>query len=429
MRRHVSIASTVVIAALMLAACGGEVGSTEDAASGSGSGPSSTSTTLEVPSVPAAIPGSFVVGALQEALVVLGFDPGPIDGLFGEATAAALAAFQATVELAPSGHLDEATVLALADASPVARVLAVEALQTELAELAYYTGLIDGDFGPATQEALAAFQQDSGLDPTGSIDPATFDALNARYEAEVVQAHILASGYEQGPPETVPATEGSEGSGEVADASQVLGPGDEGPEVEELQRRLTELGYRPGAVDGRFGGATSSAVLAFEKREGLSRDGLAGPEVLARLEDPRGAGPRSTDGPRVEVDLDRQILFVVDAGGTVTTINTSTGSGRTYDLPGGGTAVAFTPTGEFTVERRIDGVREAALGSLYRPLYFRDGWAVHGSAKVPAYPASHGCARTANVDQDFIFETIPDGAAVVVYGTSQGDPEQAQPGF
>jgi len=33
------------------------------------------------------------------------------------------------------------------------------------------------------------------------------------------------------------------------------------------------------------------------------------------------------------------------------------------------------------------------LGDLYRPQYFNGGIAVHGLASVPAYPASHGCAR------------------------------------
>lgn len=423
--RRRSLFVAALAAALALSACAADPTGEE----GDLSAPSTPSTTTAgdpvVPSVPPSIPGSFVIGALQEALYLVGHDPGPIDGLFGEATAAAVRSFQEEAGIPVSGHLDEATALALADSSPAAQVLAVEALQVELTELGYYAGPLDGAFGAETQESLASFQEDSGLEPSGRIDPVTFDTLNARYEDEVVGAHIEASGYEQGPPETVPPAVG----GETAPAGSVLQPGDEGPEVEELQRRLAGLGYRPGSIDGRFGGATASAVLAFEKREGLSRDGLAGPEVLARLADPQGDGPRTSDGPRVEIDLDRQILFVVDAAGSVTTINTSTGSGRTYDLPDGGTAVAYTPTGEFSVERRIDGIREAALGSLYRPLYFTGGWAIHGSAKVPAYPASHGCARTSNVDQDFIVGVIPDGAPVVVYGTTNGDPEQAQPGF
>jgi peptidoglycan hydrolase-like protein with peptidoglycan-binding domain len=403
--------------ALIVAACGGSSTPAEESSPGTDADGERTG----APSVPAVLPGSFVIGALQEGLYFLGFDPGPIDGLFGEQTGQAVGAFQASAGIEETGHLDEPTALALADADPAVRMLAVEAMQIELTELGYYSGLIDGDFGPQTQGALSGFQEANGLEQTGTINPETFDLLNTQY-AQVADDHVAASGYEQGPPETVPG-------GEVASGEDLLRPGDQGPEVEALQARLTELGFRPGAVDGRFGGATASAVLAFEKHEGLTRDGIAGPEVLERLQDPQGAGPQSTDGPRIEIDLDRQILLVVDASGAVTTINTSTGSGKTYQQPGGGEAVAYTPTGEFTVERRVDGIREAALGSLYRPLYFEEGWAVHGSARVPAYPASHGCVRTANADQDFIVESIPNGAPVVVYGTSIGDPALAAPGF
>jgi lipoprotein-anchoring transpeptidase ErfK/SrfK len=129
------------------------------------------------------------------------------------------------------------------------------------------------------------------------------------------------------------------------------------------------------------------------------------------------------------VDLDRQIAFIIDANGTVTTINISSGSGRTYDQPGGGTAVAYTPSGDFTIERSIDGIREAALGSLYRPHYFHEGWAIHGSPNVPAYPASHGCIRTSNYDQDFLFPIVAIDDPVVIYGTSLGDPGQGEAGF
>ena len=82
-------------------------------------------------------------------------------------------------------------------------------------------------------------------------------------------------------------------------------------------------------------------------------------------------------------------------------------------------SVAYTPTGTFSVFRRVDGPDEAPLGTLYRPLYFVRGWAIHGSPVVPAYPASHGCARTANWDQDFLFPLLANGAQVRSFGDNQ----------
>jgi lipoprotein-anchoring transpeptidase ErfK/SrfK len=58
------------------------------------------------------------------------------------------------------------------------------------------------------------------------------------------------------------------------------------------------------------------------------------------------------------------------------------------------------------------------LGTLYRAKYFTsDGVAVHGSASVPAYPASHGCVRLTNAATDFVWAAnlIPLGSKVIVY--------------
>jgi hypothetical protein len=192
-----------------------------------------------------------------------------------------------------------------------------------------------------------------------------------------------------------------------------LSPGGSGPEVEALQARLADLGYSVGRVDGRYGGATTSAVMAFQKVEGLSVDGVPGPETLARLDAPEGSVPHG-GGLRIEIDLSRQVLFVVGDEGT-RIFNTSTGNNEPFLWPDGSEGLAYTPTGSFAVYYRVDGVDDGALGQMYRPLYFHTDWAVHGSSYVPAYPASHGCARVSNADQDWIWDHIPTGTPVIVY--------------
>ena len=199
--------------------------------------------------------------------------------------------------------------------------------------------------------------------------------------------------------------------------------GSSGPEVQALQERLAALGYRPGAVDGNYGAATSSAVMAFQKHEGIGRDGVAGPATRGQMYAGHvGAGPQqSGGGPRLEIDIDRQIMFVTLADGTTSIINVSTGSGQTYEHPSGGTATAVTPTGSYAVGRKIDGPEVAPLGTLYRPMYFKGGFAVHGSSSVPGYPASHGCVRVSNTDQDWLYPQIPAGTPVTLYGGPSGD--------
>lgn len=55
--------------------------------------------------------------------------------------------------------------------------LAIQGLQRRLAELGYYTGKIDGIYGPGTRGAVAAFQQASGLAETGLVDAVTQSRL------------------------------------------------------------------------------------------------------------------------------------------------------------------------------------------------------------------------------------------------------------
>lgn len=55
--------------------------------------------------------------------------------------------------------------------------------------------------------------------------------------------------------------------------------GSQGEKVWKLQERLQALGYYQDAVDGQFGNGTRDAVIAFQKRNGLDADGLAGEET------------------------------------------------------------------------------------------------------------------------------------------------------
>ncbi|MDH4147758.1 MAG: L,D-transpeptidase, partial [Acidimicrobiia bacterium] len=64
-----------------------------------------------------------------------------------------------------------------------------------------------------------------------------------------------------------------------------------------------------------------------------------------------------------------------------------------------------------------DGPEVAPLGTLYRPLYFTGGWALHGSLDVPAYPASHGCVRLSYADTDWLWQYAGEGTAVEVFET------------
>ena len=59
--------------------------------------------------------------------------------------------------------------------------------------------------------------------------------------------------------------------------------GSRGEEVREIQTRLKKWGYYNGNVDGIYGSQTRDAVIWFQKKNGLSADGIAGPKTLAAM--------------------------------------------------------------------------------------------------------------------------------------------------
>jgi peptidoglycan hydrolase-like protein with peptidoglycan-binding domain len=168
-------------------------------------------------------------------------------------------------------------------------------------------------------------------------------------------------------------------------------------DVAAVQRQLTEQKYYVGAVDGKAGPQLTSAVMAFQKVNGLSVDGGVGPATLAALAAPRAPSlAASSPANRVEVDLTKQVLYVVKGGAVSRILPVSSGNGATYKQKDGSTARALTPVGWYKVQRRIVGERKADLGVLYDPQYFYKGWAIHGSNSVPAdRPATAASASRA----------------------------------
>lgn len=70
---------------------------------------------------------------------------------------------------------------------------------------------------------------------------------------------------------------------ELSVETAVLRQGSKGGEVKEVQRRLKNWGYYSGAVDGIFGSGTKKAVIAFQKKNGLTADGIVGKATYAAL--------------------------------------------------------------------------------------------------------------------------------------------------
>lgn len=59
--------------------------------------------------------------------------------------------------------------------------------------------------------------------------------------------------------------------------------GSQSEEVRQIQKKLKNWGYYEGQIDGIFGSETKKAVIAFQKKNGLTADGIAGKNTLAAM--------------------------------------------------------------------------------------------------------------------------------------------------
>ncbi|MCW2542976.1 MAG: hypothetical protein JWM40_528 [Frankiales bacterium] len=188
-----------------------------------------------------------------------------------------------------------------------------------------------------------------------------------------------------------------------------------GNDVLALQHLLTAQHYDVGAINGRFGYDLHHAVMTFQKLQRLPATGHWGSAERLRATHPNAYVVRfPSSGRAVEIDITRQILVMSQAGVITRVIDVSTGSGNVY-YQDGSRNVAHTPRGHYSIFYKINGTRISKLGALYKPSYFYQGYAVHGSASVPSYPASHGCVRITNPNADRLFPLLTYRTPVTVF--------------
>ncbi|MDR0396129.1 MAG: peptidoglycan-binding protein [Oscillospiraceae bacterium] len=253
---------------------------------------------------------SSAVADMQRALYQLGFYNGAIDGAFGAGTKTAVMEFQKANGLADDGIAGAKTLTLLfsvfsgsaqdrpytppvvtarpATASPrptstprpTEKPIAgpsdyryldvgstgsdVRSLQSRLKQLGYYSGSISGTYDSATSYAVTAFQQDNKpLWVDGKAGP---DTQRALYSSSVSA------------PKTTPSV------------YRTLRSAMTGDDVYKLQRHLIDMGYMSGPESGYYDGRTAEAVKAFQQRNGLTADGIAGAATQQKLYTP-GAVP------------------------------------------------------------------------------------------------------------------------------------------
>ena len=207
---------------------------------------------------------------LQTKLKKLGYYSGTVDSTFGSGTYAAVRAFQKKYNLTADGVAGSETLKKLDSAyknadsdkdddslRKGATGSAVKDLQTKLKKLGFYNASIDGDYGDTTVAAVKAFQKKYNLTADGVAGSETLKKLDTAYK-------------------------NADSNTSTDDDS--LRKGATGTAVKTLQTNLKKLGFYTAYVDGSFGATTESAVKAFQKKYGLTADGVAGSATLKKIE-------------------------------------------------------------------------------------------------------------------------------------------------
>jgi peptidoglycan hydrolase-like protein with peptidoglycan-binding domain len=156
----VAVVVAAVVAGVLLIDRGGKSSTTTTTTTTS----SGTTTTATDPAV----------ADLQRVMTRLGYYTGPIDGVYGPATTAAVTQIQKALGVTADGVYGPATAVALRGKGKDV----VVQIQTELAKYGYYTGPIDGNYGSDTKAAVTKLQNDLGLAADGLVGAETIAAFN-----------------------------------------------------------------------------------------------------------------------------------------------------------------------------------------------------------------------------------------------------------
>jgi peptidoglycan hydrolase-like protein with peptidoglycan-binding domain/DNA invertase Pin-like site-specific DNA recombinase len=128
--------------------------------------------------------GTPPVRVVQRTLRRLGWQPGPVDGLYGPRTEAAVTRFQSAARVAVDGIVgpDTRRALTRANNEPLRRGAGfaqpdgsprVRALQVRLQRRGLRPGPVDGLFGPRTQAGVERLQRSGGVPVSGVVNPPT----------------------------------------------------------------------------------------------------------------------------------------------------------------------------------------------------------------------------------------------------------------
>jgi peptidoglycan hydrolase-like protein with peptidoglycan-binding domain len=345
--------------------------------------------------------GAGVVTRHNDQRTVAGSDQ-PLPGPASTPTSSAPQATPTSTPSSPPTHAADPVVNVL---EPGAKSARVRELQVRLHQLAWLPETTTGVYDDATVAAVKGFQAKRGFGRTGVLDRRTWSRLVAMTDPPSHDAmfNVLHAG------------------------RTLVGPGDTGGEVRDLQARLKALAWYFGDVTGSYDDATATAVKGFQAKRVIPVTGKVDQRTLDRLTamtatpthdelhniqpSPGKLDPRCLTGRVLCIDkTSRTLRWVVD-GHVLQQLEARFGS-TLNDTP--------TREGLFHVYLMdADHVSHLYGSSMPYAMFFSGGQAVHYSsdfATVGYEGASHGCVNIRDYDGiKLLFSQVHVGDKVVVY--------------
>ena len=287
----------------------------------------------------------------------------------------------------------------------------VARVQVLLDRVNFRPGIIDGRWGKNTEKAVYWFQNERGLEATGTVDRATLDRLEqeAGLGDRIVVSHTLTEDDVSGPFVQLP-----EDVYERAEKDCLC--------YESLREKLGEVFHTaPELLEKLNPDVDLNAVAAGDR--------LQVPAVETFHVDALPDGKYTGGGAvaRIVISGGGHYLHALDADGSILYHFPTTLGSDYAPSPSGEFSVrstTFDPTWHYQPEllTGVDPSREDAIlpagpnnavGIVWMQLS-RDHYGIHGTSapETIGYATSHGCVRLTNWDAGLLGQNIPDGTPV-----------------
>lgn len=370
------------------------------------------------------------VKRVQRRLAQMGYMTDAADGIYGEGTARSVEYFQYYNELEMTGVADVATQQLLFSSNakvPENAMLsegssgdAVRKLQLRLRVLGFTKASVDGDYGSSTRKAVETLQKYMRELEEAQIraDAETMTRLETTGEDISALLTVEVNGIAD------PILLDAFYSADFPAIPDAMERGDSGIDVVRVQRRLNALEYYYSGLDGEFGGGTSDALDAFQKRNGLERTGVADEATLKLLFSEDALKALKPYVLKISIDDQRVYAYGLDANNEYTelvrTMKCSTGKDET-PTPKGTFQSGTGPGARWHYFTKYECWAQYAYyidGAImfHSVLYNeKEGQATQSSINNLGRKASHGCVRLSVEDAKWIWNNCPRNTKIIVY--------------